>query len=46
MHAWSDAVHNPNTNIQGKPNEYLGEVELDLVDVKDERIITYQLHQI
>ena len=46
MHKWTDLVHDPNTNIQGKPDEYFGQVNLDLVNVKDERIITYELNEI
>jgi hypothetical protein len=38
-------VHDPETNIHGNPSEYYGEVQLELLDVKGDPQMIYQLKQ-
>lgn len=47
FYEWTKLVHEPSSNIQGKPNEYLdSEARIELLDVKSNPIITYVLHQL
>ena len=46
FYKWQTNVHNRDTNIQGKPVEYLGEAIVELLDVKNKVTITYELHQL
>ena len=50
FYEWQRLVHDPNTNVQGRPAEYLeAQATVELLDVKGEEekpIITYKLHHL
>jgi len=46
MLTWQKKAHNLADNIQGHPDEYFGEAQLELLDVKGSVILTYTLFQI
>ena len=45
MVLWSNLVHNPETNIQGTPDAYYGEIMIELLDVAGNPVMKYILHQ-
>lgn len=45
MHEWSRLIHDPATNLQGVPSDYFGEIQIEQLDVQNNVISTFQLHQ-
>ena len=42
---WQEAIHNPNSNIQGLPSAYQGSVRIELLSVNAVPVMTYILNQ-
>ena len=43
MDKWSKAVHDPTSNIHGKPKDYYGSANVELLDTKGEPLVTYKI---